>query len=199
MKIILASQSPRRKQLMDSLKIPYEIFVSNVEEIIQPDLSIEEQVKRLSHIKAEAVYNEIKNSYEDKIIIAADTIVFKNGKIYGKPKTEAEAIQNFKEFSDSEAEVITGLSIIVEQNGKIKEYQELDRVKIKFMKMDEQDIKLCLKKEKVYDKAGGFYITGFTGLFIKYIEGTVMSVLGLPLNKVYEILKQYKVFEEKIT
>ncbi len=197
MKIILASQSPRRKQLMDSLKIPYEIFVSNVEEVIQPDLSIEEQVKRLSHIKAEAVYNEISDDNEDKIIIAADTIVFKNGKIYGKPKTEEEAIQNFKGFSDSEAEVITGLSIIVEQNGKMKEYQELDRVKINFMKMDEQDIKLCLEKENVYDKAGGFYITGFTGAFIKHIEGTVMSVLGLPLNKVYEILKQYKVFEEK--
>ena len=89
MRIILASKSPRRKELMDLLGIDYEIIVSNVDETLEEGLSLEEQSKRLAFIKAKAVFDKIEG---DKIVIGSDTIVVKDGKIYGKPKDREDAI-----------------------------------------------------------------------------------------------------------
>lgn len=196
MKVILASQSPRRKELMDKLKIPYDIMVSNADETLQEGKPIEEESKRLAYLKAKTIYDQTKEQ-KDRIIISSDTMCIKDGKLYGKPKTEQEAIENFREFSGKKQEVITSLAILVEENGILQEYQEVEKTKVSFIKMTEEDIRICLQNENVYDKAGGFHINGFSGVYIDKIEGSIATVLGLPIHKVYEILKQYHMFNNK--
>ena len=95
MKIILASQSPRRKELMDLLNINYEIIVSNADETLEKGLTIEEQAKKLSYIKAKTVFDKTSG---DRIVIGSDTMVVKNGKIYGKPKDNQDAFKMLKEL-----------------------------------------------------------------------------------------------------
>lgn len=196
MKVILASQSPRRKELMDSLQIPYEVIISHVDETLEQGLSIEEQSKRLAYIKAKAVYEQTKDD-GDRIIIGSDTMCLKDGKLYGKPKTQEEAIKNFREFSQKEQEIVNGLAILIEKDGKLEIQKEFEKSKVVFSKMDEEDIRLCLEKENVYDKAGGYHVTGFSGLFISKIGGNLASVLGFPLYPIYKVLKKHHIFEAK--
>lgn len=193
MKVILASQSPRRKQLMDQLNIPYEIIVSGIDETLKEGLTLEEQSKELAYRKGKAVYDRTKDR-KDRIIISSDTMCLKDGILYGKPKTEQQAIQNFREFSGKQQQVINSLCILVEKNGKLEKYDDYNVSTITFAKMDEQDIQICLRNENVYDKAGGFHILGFSGIYLDKIEGNITGVLGLPMNIVYQVLKKYQVF-----
>lgn len=196
MKVILASQSPRRKELMDRLHISYDVIVSGADETLQEGLSVEEQSKRLAYIKGQTVYERTKQM-GDRIIISSDTMCLKDGILYGKPKTRQEAIRNFKEFSGKEQEVVTSLAIFIEKEGTLEVIQEVNRTKVTFTTMSEEDIQICLANEEVYDKAGGYHINGFSGVYIEKIEGNIMTVLGLPLYKVYEVLKKYHVIDVK--
>ena len=116
MRIILASQSPRRKELLNLMNVKYEVIVSNVDEKLEKGITIEDQVKRLSYIKAKAVFDE---TIGDRVVIGADTMVFKDGKIYGKPKDEEDAKKMLFKFKNSNVKVITGLSVLVEDKNSI--------------------------------------------------------------------------------
>ena len=115
MRIILASKSPRRKELLELMGVKnFEIIVSNADETIEDGLSIEEQSKKLAYQKAKAVFDKTQG---ERLVIGSDTIVVKNGKIYGKPKDEKEAFQFITELRADTHEVITSLCVIKEENG----------------------------------------------------------------------------------
>ena len=190
MKIILASGSPRRKELLSLITPNFEIVVSGVDESLQEGLTPEKQTERLAYVKAKDVFEKTSG---DRIIIGSDTIVTKNGKIYGKPKNRENAIQMIKELleGDKTHSVITGLSILIEKDGQYKEYKTFDEVKVHLKEMSEQEIEKWVDSGKAMDKAGAYGIQNEFCVFVDKIDGNYTSIVGLPTQKVYDILKNY--------
>lgn len=186
MKIILASKSPRRKELLDLIHVNYEVMVSEVEEVLEPNLSIEEQAKNLSYQKAKAVFNKTTG---DRIVIGSDTMVVKNNKPYGKPKSEEEAINMLKELKNGKHQVITGLAILIEKDGQYKQEIGYDITEVYINDMSEQEILEWVKSGNASDKAGAYAIQGEFAKHIEKINGNYTTVVGLPIHKVYKILK----------
>ena len=190
MKIILASQSPRRAALLDLAQIDFEVMSSDFEEKIRDGSDIEEQSKEVAYGKALEVFN---NTQGDRTIIGADTIVVKNNKVYGKPKDRDEAIRMLKELQGDYHIVYTSLSVLIEYREKYKEYKELSKSIIKVRSMTDAEIIEYVDSEMPYDKAGAYAIQSCFCKFIEKIEGNYMSVIGLPIDKVYKILKDNEV------
>lgn len=190
MKIILASQSPRRIALMELAKIDFEVMPSNKEEKINDGFNIEEQSKEVAYQKALDIFN---NTQDDRAIIGADTIVVKDNKVFGKPKDRKEAIKMLKELQDDVHTIYTSLAIIIEEKGQIKEYKELVKTNVTVHKMTEQEIIEYIDTEEPYDKAGAYAIQSSFSKYIDEIEGNYMSVIGLPIDKVYKILKENEI------
>ena len=191
MKIILASASPRRKELLKLMGInKFEVIVSNKEEKLQNNLSIEEQVEKLAMQKAKNVLEQTKGA--DRIIIGADTIVVKNGKIYGKPKSREEAKEMLKELRGKKHQVITGLCVIVEKQGKREQYLTHDTSNIWIKNMEEKEIDQWLNQNTYQDKAGAYAIQEEFGKYIEKIEGNYFGIVGLPIHLLYDILKKYE-------
>lgn len=190
MKIILASGSPRRKELMDLLEIQYEIIVSDAEENLEDNLSIEEQSKRLGYKKAKSVFDKTSGN---RIVIGSDTMVVKDGKIYGKPKDKQDAINMINKLKNGKHQVITSIAILIEKDNEYKEYMDYDITKVSITDMTQKEIKDWIENGNVYDKAGAYAIQSEFAKFIEKIEGNYTTVIGLPINKVYQILKQYSI------
>jgi len=137
MRIILASGSPRRKELLDLINIKYEVIKSNVDESFINNLTIEEQSKRLAYIKAKDVFDKTS---EDRIVIGSDTLVLKNGKVYGKPNSKKEAFDMIKELKNDMHEVITSLSVISNINENYEEYVDYDIAKVYIKDITDEEI-----------------------------------------------------------
>ncbi len=187
MKIILASKSPRRKELLDLLKMKYEIKVSNAEEKIEENLTIEEQAKKLAYIKAKTVFDQTEG---ERTIIGADTMVIKDGKIYGKPKDETDALKILQELNGKRHQVITGIAILAQKDSEYKEYIDYDITEVYLKNMSDEEIKNWIKTGEAMDKAGAYAIQGEFSVFIEKINGNYSTVVGLPIHKVYDILKE---------
>jgi len=192
MKIILASKSPRRKELLDLIHVNYEIMVSEVEEKLEPNLTIEEQAQKLSYQKAKAVFDKTTG---DRVIIVSDTMVIKNNKPYGKPKNEEEAMAMLKELQNGKHQVITGLAILMQNNGEYKEEITYDITEVSIKEIDEQERIDWVKSGNALDKAGAYAIQGEFAKYIEKINGNYTTVVGLPVHKVYEILKNNHISE----
>ena len=187
MKVILASKSPRRRELMDLTGIKYEVIVSDADETLEDGLTIEEQAKRISYIKAKTVFDKTQG---DRIVIGSDTMVIKEGKIYGKPHSDEEAFQMLKDLNNSKHQVITGLAILVERNGEVKNYLDYDLTDVYFTQMSDEEILGLIHTGKAYDKAGAYAVQGEFMVYIDRIDGNFASVMGLPVHKVNRILKE---------
>ena len=190
MKIILASQSPRRKEILSMITNNFEVSVSNAEEVIDKKLTNEEQVKHLAYIKAKAVFDETKD-LGNRIVIGSDTIVVKDEKIYGKPKNHDDAVNMLKDLKNAKHEVMTGLCIMIEKNGEILEKLDIDITAVYINDLSEKEIEDWIATNEAYDKAGGYAIQGKFGVFIQKIDGNYYTVVGLPVHKVYNIIKPY--------
>jgi len=188
MKVILASQSPRRKELMDLLNIDYEIIVSQVDEVVNDSYPIKEQSKELAYIKAKEVFNKTTG---DRIVIGADTLVTKDNKIYGKPKDENDAIRILKELNGLKHEVITGLCVLIQKEDKYYQYIDYDLTEVYVKHISDEDIVKYVKQEKPLDKAGGYAIQDSFCLHIEKIVGNYTSVVGLPVQKLYDIIRKF--------
>ena len=146
MKVILASQSPRRAALMDLIKIDFEVIPSNHEKAIHSGSNIEEQAIDVAYGKALDVFN---NTQGDRAIIGADTIVVKDDKVYGKPKDRDDAIRMLKELQGEYHIVYTSLAIIIENHEKVEEYKEIVKTIIKVTDItDEEKFEQIISKEK---------------------------------------------------
>jgi len=188
MKVILASKSPRRKELMDLLGIEYEIIVSEADETLEEGLSLEEQSKKLGYIKAKAVFDKTTG---DRIVIGSDTMVIKNGELFGKPKDKQDAINMLNILKNDKHQVITSIAILVEKDGKYEEYLDCDISDVYVSNMTDEEIEKWIEVGNVYDKAGAYAIQSEFCIYVDKIEGNYGTIVGMPINKVYKILKQY--------
>ena len=183
--IILASASPRRKELLEKISLKFEVDASDCEEDINPGLDPQELVRQLSIKKAKSVAARHKNA----IIIAADTIGVMGDKILGKPHTENEARKMLHEISGKSHLVITGFSILDTATNKIVTGTVNTRVYIK--KLTGQEIDAYVKTGEPLDKAGAYAIQGMGAVIVEKIEGDYYNVMGLPLNALTEALKEF--------
>lgn len=187
MRIILASKSPRRRELMNLIGVEYEVLVSDTEEKWDDSLSIEENSKEIAYRKAKDIYN---NTQGDRLIISADTIVVKNGEVFGKPKNRDEAIKMIRKLQGGMHTVYTSLTVISEYRDEYKEYKEIYPTDIYVKKMEDYEILKYIDSYNVYDKAGAYAIQSPFAMYIEKIDGDYYSVVGLPINRVYDFLKQ---------
>ena len=190
MKIILASASPRRKELLELIVPKFEIQASGIDEKLEESLTLQEQVTKLAYAKSKDIYEKTDG---DRIIIGSDNIVTKNGKIYGKPKDRNHAKQMINELleGDKTHSIITGLSVIVEKEGEYKEYKTYDEVKVFLKDISDKEIDKWIDSGKAMDKAGAYGIQNEFCVFVDKIEGNYTSVVGLPTHKLYDIIKEY--------
>lgn len=188
MKIILASASPRRKELLVYITKNFETIVSNINENFIEGLTIQEQSKRIAYLKAKEVFDRTKG---DRIVIGSDTLVLKNEKPFGKPKSKEEAFKMISELQNDMHEVITSLCVIIEKDGKQKIYKDYDIVKVYLSEITPKEIKDWINSGEAMDKAGAYAIQGQFSKFIIKLEGSYNSVVGLPVQKLYQIIKEY--------
>lgn len=190
MKIILASGSPRRKELLSMFVPNFEIMVSNADESLIDNLTPEEQVTRLAYLKAKSVYDSLD---WDRIVIGSDTMVYKNNKLFGKPKSKEHAKEMIKELlsGDKSHYVVTGLSVLIKDGDIEKEFKTYDKAKVYFTDITDEEIDKWIDSGKAMDKAGAYAIQDEFGVFLDKIEGNYSTVVGLPIHKLYEIIKDY--------
>ncbi len=182
--IILASQSPRRKQLLEQAEIEFEVQVIPTDEAYPATLSINEVPEFIAKEKARVVSEKFKEC----IIIAADTIVVLEDEIIGKPKDESDAIHILEKLSGKMHEVITG---VVMTNG-VKEISFHSVTKVSFHELTIAQIEHYVKQYKPYDKAGAYAIQEWIGAIgIQSINGDYYNVMGLPVNKVVQALNEF--------
>ncbi|MGI8950834.1 MAG: Maf family nucleotide pyrophosphatase [Chitinophagaceae bacterium] len=187
--VILASQSPRRKQLLEWAEISFEIIVQNTDEIFPPELSLKNIPVHIAKQKAFAVkhYLETENKLIEFPILAADTIVVLKDKIIGKPKNREDAIEILHSLSAKKHKVITGVVILHQK----KEIVFSDVTEVIFHALPSSQIEYYVDKYKPYDKAGAYAIQEWIGVVgIKEIKGDFYNVMGLPISRVVKALKQ---------
>lgn len=183
-KIVLASQSPRRKELLSSLKVPFETMVSEVDESSFTDEDPKILVEKLSEAKAKAVLCSIK---EPSIVIGSDTVVVFDRKIIGKPKDEKQAFELLSMLSGQKHEVYTGLALIdTEANRHYMTYEKTD---VYMRNFTDDEILAYIDTKEPMDKAGAYGIQGLGSILVERIDGDYYSVMGFPILKFYEGLK----------
>lgn len=186
MNIILASKSPRRREILKRLVDDFEIIESNFDETsIIFNGSPEEYVKELSINKAKAV---AKVTEKDSIIIAADTVVVFDNKILEKPKDKEEAFCMLSMLSGNTHNVYSGVSIL-NTEGKILESESVS-TEVTFSKLNVEQINKYIDSGEPFDKAGAYGIQGLGGVFVEEIRGCYYNVVGLPMNKLYKMLQK---------
>lgn len=185
MEIILASASPRRKEILQNTKLKFEIQKSNIKEVILENESPKDMVVRLAYEKA---YDVAKNN-RDKLVIGADTIVVLDNNILGKPKDKDEAYQMVKSLSNKTHEVITGISLINIKKGiTINDYVTS---LVTFKDLTEDSIKDYINTNESLDKAGAYGIQGYGALLVDSIQGDYFNIVGLPISKLSDLLKDH--------
>lgn len=183
-KIILASQSPRRKQLLEWAEVPFEIIVQSTDESYPAHLPVNEVAVHIARNKALAIQQTHHLSIP---ILAADTIVVLNNEVIGKPANRADAISILSKLSGQQHTVITGVVIL--HNGK--EIAFADVTEVAFHSLTQEQIVFYVDKYKPYDKAGAYAIQEWIGVVgIKSVTGDFYNVMGLPVSRVVQALLQ---------
>ena len=185
--IILASGSPRRKELLELIGVEFKILISNKEEVITSS-NPEEVVKELSMMKAEDVAAGVSGP---AIILGADTVVAHNGRILGKPKDREDAIRMITSFAGDDHQVYTGVCIIKkEADGSVKTISFAEGTKVTVYPMTSKEIERYVDSGEPMDKAGAYAIQGLFAPYIKGIEGDYYNIVGFPIAGIYQRLKE---------
>lgn len=182
MKIILASGSPRRRELMHYITDDFDVCTSNAEEILPKDIDPYKAPEFLSSQKAAAIAAENPND----IVIGCDTVVILDGKIMGKPKDVDDAYDMLSSLSNRKHDVVTGCTIMF----KDRKCSFLEKTGVVFYDISDDEIKEYISTKEPFDKAGGYGIQGKAALFIKGIEGDYYNVMGLPISALYRKLNE---------
>ena len=186
MKVILASASPRRRELLTQIGIDFEVQVSEVEERITTTVPCE-VVQELSRQKAEAVMAMRREETARTLVIGADTVVACGGEILGKPRDVEDATRMLRMLSGRSHEVYTGVTFVYDEGREIYSFYEC--TKVHFAPMIEAEIAEYVATGDPMDKAGAYGIQGFCARYITGIEGDYNNVVGLPVGRVYQELK----------
>ena len=192
MRIILASGSPRRKELLSKIVKKYEVIPSNFdeEELKNNIKDPEKLVEKLSYEKAKDVFRKINNTGDEFVIIAADTIVYFNEKVLGKPKDEDDAFKMLNMLQGKDNYVYTGMTVIIKSksNIDIKEEVRVTKSVVTMKRMDEKQILDYIKTKDPLDKAGAYAIQGIGSKNIEKFEGSFDAIVGLDVDKLQGIL-----------
>lgn len=188
MRIILASSSPRRQELMKQFNLPFEVITYKTEEKLDAGKSVYEQCMNIAKEKALAV---LKETPGDVMVIGSDTIVSIDNRIYGKPKDYNDAFKMLKSLSNTNHEVISSLCLLIRKNNQIYEELTYDKCLVVVDEMSDKEIDDWIKSNDVYSKAGAYAIQEGFGKYIKKIDGDFFSIVGFPIHKLYTLLKKY--------
>lgn len=189
MKYILASASPRRRELLTQGGFSYEVIPSDVEEKITQTLPYK-VVMELAHQKSWNIYEQyIQNHTEDFVIIGADTVVVYNEEILGKPANEPEALDMLSMLADRTHQVYTGVSLIIHQDGKTHTHDFYEKTDVTFYPVSRMELLSYIATGDPLDKAGAYGIQGPFAIHVKEITGDYNNVVGLPIGRLYQELK----------
>lgn len=180
--LILASSSPRRKELLENLHLTFDIFSSDVDESYDPGLSPAEVVMELANRKAQAVFKE----NPDAFVIGSDTIVVLDGKILGKPLNEADAKNMLGMLSGNQHDVYTGVSILSPNHSS----HFYERTEVLFWELTDEEITAYVQSGEPFDKAGAYGIQQLGSMLVKKINGDYFAVVGLPVSRTIRELKK---------
>jgi septum formation protein len=192
MRLILASASSRRAEILRDAGIPFEVYAVPVDEAPRPSESVKKMVARLAEEKARAAAAQIR---EPAIIIGADTLVEVGGEILGKPRDAAEACEMLTSLSGRTHRVLTGLCVLRVPDGVVR--SALENTSVTFAPLTQKEIADYVASGEPFDKAGGYAIQGRAGRYITRIEGCYFNVVGLPLARLYALLKDLGWDEEQ--
>ncbi|HKP68105.1 MAG TPA: Maf family protein [Pyrinomonadaceae bacterium] len=181
-RIVLASGSPRRSEIMNSVGWPFVKDVPDIDESEREGESPEDYVRRLAREKAQAV----AGSHPGEIVLAADTTVVIDGRIIGKPNDEDHAREMIEMLSGNWHEVLTGVAVAMNGNAELG----MQRTRVKFAPMNDKEIEFLVREGDPLDKAGAYAVQAQAALFIEAIEGDYWNVVGLPISLVYEMVKR---------
>lgn len=181
MRLILASQSPRRKELLGLFHIPFSVYAADIDETMDPGKDPAQEVARVSRAKAEATVRD-----QDDVVIAADTIVVLGGRVLGKPRDEAHAVQMLSELSGRDHQVMTGITVL--RGEKILSHTEI--TDIHFRCLSRREIEAYVATEEPMDKAGAYGIQGGAALFAEKMHGDYYNVMGLPVCALWKLLRE---------
>ncbi|HHV11959.1 MAG TPA: septum formation protein Maf [Clostridiales bacterium] len=191
--IILASESPRRKEIMETMGISYQVIPANVMEVVEETVP-EEMVQALARLKTAEVLKKQQlqfPQYQDVIIIGADTMVFYKEHALGKPGNVQDAVRMLSMLSDDAHEVITGVSIIIKNKYGFEEQVSFAvSTKVRVQPLTLEQINDYIATGEPMDKAGAYAIQGKFGIHIKEIVGDYYNIVGFPISKIYEVLLQ---------
>ena len=178
--VVLASNSPRRKELLSLMGVPFTVDVSNADERVEgePDARVYE----ISQRKALAV----AASHPDAIILAADTLVY-DGSVLGKPRDEKEAFEMLSRLGGRWHEVYTGVSVYTPRNGRMD--TRVEKTRVHFCPMTEEQIAAYIASGEPMDKAGAYAVQGTGGMYVDRLEGSYSNVVGLPMHTVRRMLE----------
>ncbi len=184
-KIILASGSPRRQELLKGLEVDFEVRKLDVDESIPEEIPVEFVAAYLSKLKAESYPGELQ---ENEILITSDTVVIERGHILGKPNSEEEAFDMLKSLSGSSHIVMTAVTLM----DRKKKVTLEDEAVVTFRFLEEEEIWHYIRKYKPFDKAGAYGIQEWIGYMgVNSIQGSYYTVMGFPMHLVYEQLKKW--------
>lgn len=187
MKLILASASQRRRELLTMLGYQFEICPSDADEHI-PLCNPEDFVKALAFKKAQAVFA----NHTDCCVLGSDTVVVLDGEIIGKPKDAQDALHILRKLSGKTHTVYTGISVI-SKNGYETDYVT---AQVTFANLSDEEIQAYIRTEAPFDKAGAYGIQGYAAIFVEHIEGDYFTIIGLPLQKTYHMLARAEIMPE---
>ena len=190
MKIILASKSPRRKELLSLITNDFDIIVSDADENVDETLTSAEKVKSIAKQKANIVANNVD---EDCVVIGSDTIVVVDETILGKPHDHDDAVRMLRMISGRTHKVMTGVSVVIKKAGNLKEINDVDITDVHVNALSDEEIESWINTGNAWDKAGAYAIQQEFSVHIDKINGSFATVMGLPVHLVYNILKDEKV------
>lgn len=182
-KIILASKSPRRRELLSMLGIEFDVIPADIDEQIDYNNDLVKEIQKLSFQKANAVFQD----HQDNIVIGSDTIVFIDNKVLGKPKSKQEAKEMLHRLSGKTHQVVTGVTII----SKEKTDTFASVTDVTFYELTDEEIETYVESVEPLDKAGAYAIQGKGSEFVRSINGDYYTVVGLPIAEVYRHLKSF--------
>jgi septum formation protein len=181
MRLILASQSPRRRELLSLMGLTFDIVVSEVEETVPENIGPGELVEQLALDKAQAV----RELHPEACVVGADTIVYIDGEIMGKPSDDADAARILNRLQGRTHTVYTGVAVLTPSGTDVRH----DATRVTFAPMSEKEIAWYVGTGEPRDKAGAYGIQGPGGMFVERVEGNYFTVIGMPLPLLYHMLQ----------
>jgi septum formation protein len=182
MNLVLASQSPRRKELLAILGYAFTVVPSSIDETPGAGENPEQFCTRVAREKG----MEVASRFSQSVVISADTVVTVDNEILGKPRGEQDAARMLRKLSGRDHVVLTAVTIINQE--KEETLEGLERTRVWFVPLTDEQIFEYIRRENVFDKAGAYAIQGYAGVYIPKIEGNYFNVMGLPLPLVYQLL-----------